>query len=117
MARVTPYVIKQTDEALETAMGFLQARQAGEISYGRHGRSAGCVIGHASFRERWLQVKWSAATDMIDFPLHWDGELLSIGLDRVSKPRIFGFFDWEAIGIYYRATMMSVARGVISKQA
>src|SRR5260370_10552787 len=106
--------MEQTDRALETAIAFLQARQAGEVLYGRGGRSAGCVIKQPSLRERWLKVKWSAAGEMI--PLLWDGELLAIGLEGVSKPRIFGFFDWEAIGIRYRATTMSVARGVISQR-
>lgn len=113
MTRVTPYVIKQTDRALETAIAFIQARRAGEISYGRNGRSAGCIVTHPSFHERWLKVKWWAAGEMIRFA--WDGELLAIDLQGVSKPRIFGFFDWEAIGIYYRAMMMSVAPGFFSK--
>jgi hypothetical protein len=29
----------------------------------------------------------------------WDGQVLSIGLDGVSRPRIFGFFDYGAIMI------------------
>jgi len=114
MARITPYIVEQTDRALETAIGFIQARRVGEIAYGRNGRSAGCVVTHFSFRERWLKVKWSPAGEVI--PFLWDGDLLSIGLDGVSKPRIFGYFDWEAIGVHYRAIMMSVARGSISKQ-
>ncbi len=113
MTRATPYVVKQTDRALETAIAFIQARRAGEISYGRNGRSAGCIVTHPSFRERWLKVKWWAAGEMIRFA--WDGELLAIGLDGVNKPRLFGFFDWEAIGIYHRAMMMSVAPGFFSK--
>src|SRR5262249_16205651 len=111
---VTPYAIHQTDRALETAIAFLHARQASEISYGRRGRQGGCVITHPSFKERWLKVKWWVAGKMVRFI--WDGELLSIGLDGVSRPRIFGFFDWEAIGVYYRAIMMSVASGFLSKQ-
>jgi Phosphotransferase enzyme family len=113
MRRRTPYVIKQTDQALERALAFIQAQQAGEISYGRGGRSAGCIATHSTFQERWLQVKWCPAVEMNRFV--WDGELLSVGLQGVSKPRIFGYFDWEAIGLYYRATMMSVAHGLISK--
>ncbi len=113
MTRTTPYIVKQTDRALETAITFIQARQASEISYGRNGRSAGCVVTHPTFQERWLKVKWWAAGEMIR--LAWDGELLAIDLHGVSKPRIYGFFDWEAIGICYRATMMSVAPAFVSK--
>ena len=114
MSRVTPYAIHQADRALETAIGFLHARQAGEISYGRRGRQGGCIITHPSFEERWLKVKWWVAGKIVRFI--WDGELLSISFDDVSRPRIFGFFDWEAIGVYYRAIMMSVASGFLSKQ-
>ena len=113
MTHVTPYVIRQTDQALEKAIAFIQAKRAGEISYGRHGRSAGCIVTHPSFRERWLKVKWWAAGEMIRFA--WDGEVLAVGLEGVSKPRLFGFFDWEAIGVFYRAMMMSVAPGFFVK--
>src|SRR6266568_7690118 len=113
MTRVTPFVIRQTDQALEKAIAFTQAKRAGEISYGRHGRSAGCIVTHPSFRERWLKVKWWAAGEMIRFA--WDGEVLAVGLEGVSKPRLFGFFDWEAIGVFYRAMMMSVAPGFFVK--
>jgi hypothetical protein len=114
MPRATPYAIHETDRAVETAIAFLHARRAGEISYGRAGRTGSCVITHPSFKERWLKVKWWAAGEMIRFA--WEGEVLSIGLDGVSRPRIFGFFDWEAVGVYYRAIMMSVASGFLSKQ-
>jgi hypothetical protein len=108
----TSYAIKQSDQALATALAFIQARQAGDISYGRNGRSASCIVTHPSFRERWLKVKWTPAGEIFRF--FWDGELLSIALDGVNKPRVFGYFDWEAIGVCYRAIMMSVSRGLIS---
>ena len=71
MARVTPFVIRQTDAALEKAISFVQAERMGEVSYGRNGRSAGCIVTHPSFRERWLKVKWWAAAEMIRFA--WTG--------------------------------------------
>src|SRR5262249_50588006 len=111
-AYITSHAVQQSDQALETAIAFIQARQASEVSYGRSGRSAGCIVTHPKFRERWLKVMWAPAGAMSR--LMWDGEVLAIDLQGVSKPRIFGYFDWEAIGICYRAIMMSVARGVIS---
>src|SRR5436190_22244529 len=59
-------------------------------------------------------VKVWAACEMIRFV--WDGEVLSIGLDVVSRLRIFALFDCEAIGVYYRAIRMSVASGFLSKE-
>jgi hypothetical protein len=113
LIRTTPYAAQQSDQALKTAIAFLQARQAGEISYGRNGRSAGCVITHPSFRQRWLKAKWWPAGELQRFL--WDGELLSIGFEEIKKPRLFGYFDWEALGICYRAIMMSVAPPLVSK--
>lgn len=103
--------IEQADQAIKTFLSFIQAQQASEISYGA--KSGGCIISHSSFRERWLKVKWVLAGERN--PFLWDGELLSIGLEGVSKPRIFAHFDWDAIGICYRALVMGVTRGIISK--
>jgi len=102
---------EQADLAIKTAIDFIQGQQVGDISYGA--KSGGCIVTHSRFRERWLKVKWVLAGERSRFL--WDGELLSIGLEGVSKPRIFGHFDWDVIGICYRAIIMSVARGIISK--
>jgi hypothetical protein len=106
------YSVEQADQALKSAISFIHGQQAGDVSYGA--KSAGCIVTHSSFKERWLRVKWGLTGQLSRFL--WDGEVLSIGVEGVSKPRIFGHFDWEAIGICYRAIMMSVARGMISKQ-
>ncbi len=106
------YSLEQADAAIEKAIAFVQARKVGEISYGR--KSGGCVITHPNFRERWLKVKWELA-GKLDRTV-WDGELLSIGIEGVSKPRIFGHFDWDAIGLCYRALTMSIASGILATE-
>jgi len=106
------YSIEQADQAIKVAIAFIQGQQASDIYYGT--KSGGCIVTHSSFQERWLKVKWALAGQLNRFL--WDGELLSIGLEGVSKPRIFGHFDWEAIGICYRAVMMSVVPRVISEE-
>jgi hypothetical protein len=114
MPRVTPYAIHQTDRALEAAIAFLQARQpVGHFLWS--GPKNRRLCHHPYELQRALaQSQVVAAGEMIR--LAWDGEVLLTGLDGVSRPRIFGFFDWEAIGVYYRAIMMSVASGFLSKQ-
>src|SRR5207253_8694781 len=62
---------------------------------------------------RWPR-DWSSDVCSSDL-FAWDGELLAVGLEDVNKPRLFGFFDWEAIGVYYRAMMMSIAPAAIAK--
>ncbi len=105
------YSMAQADQAIRTVIGYIQAQQASDIFYGA--KSGGCIITHSNFKERWLKVKWVLAGERNSFL--WDGELLSIGIQGVNKPRIFAHFDWDAIGICYRALIMSVAKGVISK--
>lgn len=103
----------KVDRALKVAIALLQARQAGEPRYGRQARSVGCVVTSSGFSQRWLKVKWAPAGEVDR--LMWDGELLSICFEDVSKPRIFAHFDWEANGDCYRALAMAVARGIVSE--
>ena len=101
-------------QALDTAIAAIQARQAGDIRYGRRGGSAGCLVAHPGLGERWLKVSWAPASEINQF--FWDGELLSAGIENIPRPQIFEHFDWETEGHCHRAILMSVAPGAISRQ-
>lgn len=105
--------VEQINAALHYALAAIQGRRSSEILYGGGAWSAGCTVGDSRFPEHWLKVRM-ALTDDIDRQ-RWDGELLSICFDDIRKPKIFGHIDWEADGFSYRAVMMSVARGIISR--
>jgi tetratricopeptide (TPR) repeat protein len=105
----------ESERALNTAIAFFQAQQVGDSCYGRMGRSAGCLVAHPGFGERWLKVSW-VPTREID-PFIWDGELLSNGLRDIGRPQIFEHSDWEEQSKSYRAILMGVAREAISKTA
>jgi hypothetical protein len=101
------------DRALKEALARIQGRRGSEIRYGRGGRSAGCLATSRQFSSHWLKVKWSRADELERFL--WDGELLAVSFDDVRKPKVLGHFDWDADGICYRAVMMDIASGIISK--
>jgi tetratricopeptide (TPR) repeat protein len=105
----------ESERALKTAIAFLQVQQVGDSCYGRMGRSAGCVVAHPGFGERWLKVSW-VPTREVD-PFIWEGELLSNGFRDIGRPKIFEHFDWEERSKSYRAILMSVAGEAISKTA